>query len=258
LETLLQRHLILSMFLIALIACSQQDLLQTFASPAEQSDARHYIDLLRQQRYEAIEEAMDPSIGGPSLHGTLVSMAALVPAGEPTSVTLVGANRMNASGSETVNLTFEYNFSGKWIVANVAVKRNGSNTTIVGFHIYPQPNSLEQQNRFTLGGKSAFQYLVLGLAVILPLFTIFALVICVRTKLKGRKWPWVLFVIFGIGKFAVNWTTGQWGYSFLNAQLFSAGAFAPIYGQWTIFLSIPVGAIVFLMCRKQLKAAVEL
>src|SRR5665213_503922 len=121
LETPLQRQLMLSMFLIALVACSQLGLLQKFASPTEQSLARNYIDLLRQHRHGAIETAMDPSIGGPSLHDTLVSMAALIPAGEPTSVTLIGAKRMNASGSETVNLTFEYNFSGKWIVANVGL-----------------------------------------------------------------------------------------------------------------------------------------
>jgi hypothetical protein len=257
LKTLMLRHLLFSLLLVALGACSQQKMLQKFASPAEQSAARHYIDLLRQERYEAIEAAMDPTIGGPSLHGTLVSMAALIPAGEPTSVTLVGANRMKASGSETVNLTFEYNFSGKWVLANVATKRDGGPTTIVGFHIYPQPSSLEQQSKFVLGGKSAFQYLVLGLAIILPLFTLLALVICIKTKLKGRKWPWVLFVIFGIGKFALNWTTGQWGYSLLNIQLLSAGAFAPLYGQWTIFLSIPAGAIVFLVRRKHLKAPAE-
>jgi hypothetical protein len=251
------RHLLFSMLLVALGACSQQNMLQKFASPAEQSAARHYIDLLRQGRYEVIEAAMDPTIGGPSLHVTLVSMAALIPAGEPTSVTLVGANRMKASGSETVNLTFEYNFSGKWILANVATKRDSGPTTIVGFHIYPQSESLEQQSKFVLGGKSAFQYLALGLAIILPLFTLLALVICIKTKLKGRKWPWVLFIIFGIGKFALNWRTGQWGYSFLNIQLLSAGAFAPLYGPWTIFLSIPAGAIVFLMRRKQLKAPAE-
>src|ERR1700728_3391789 len=128
------RHLLFSLLLVALGACSQQKMLQKFASPAAQSAARHYIDLLRQERYEAIEAAMDPTIGGPSLHGTLVSMAALIPAGEPPSVTLVGANRMKASGSETVNLTFEYNFSGKWVLANVATKRDGGPTTIVGFH----------------------------------------------------------------------------------------------------------------------------
>lgn len=156
-----------------------------------------------------------------------------------------------------MNLTFEYNFSGKWILANVATKRDGGPTTIVGFHIYSQPTSLEQQSKFVLGGKSASQYFVLGLAIVLPLFTLLALAICIRTKLKGRKWPWLLFVVFGIGKFALNWTTGQWGYSLLSIQLLSAGAFAPLYGQWTIFLSIPVGAIVFLMRRKQLKAAAE-
>jgi hypothetical protein len=249
----MRRHLLLSILLTALVACSQQNMLQNFASPSEQSDARHYIDLLRQQHYDVIEATIDPSIATSSMHGTLVSMAALVPAGEPTSVTLIGANRLKASGFETVNLTFEYNFSGKWMVANVATKKDGGPTTIVGLNIYPEPNSIEERNKFVLGGKSAFQYLVLGLAIVLPLFTLLTLAICIKTKLRGRKWPWVLFVIFGIGKLALNWTTGQWAFSLLNIQLLSAGAFAPLYGQWTIFLSVPVGAIVFLMRRNQLR-----
>jgi hypothetical protein len=227
-------------------------MLQKFASPEDQSVAKHYIDLLRQRQYDVIEAAMDPSIQSKSLHETLVDMAALIPAGDPTSVTLIGANSMITTGAKTINLTYKYDFSGKWIEANVAVKRQGSATTIVGFNVYPQASSLEDQNKFTLSGKSPVQYLVLGLAVILPLFTLFTLVICVRTKLKGKKWPWVLFVLFGLGKLAVNWTTGQWDITALSFQLFSAAAFAPANGPWTLSISLPIGAIIFLMRRKQL------
>ncbi len=242
----------MSLYALALIACTQQEMLEKFTSPEDQSVAKHYVDLLRQQQYEAIEMAMDPSLHTASMHETLVTMAAAIPAGEPTSVTLIGANSMSTSGAKTINLTYEYDFSGKWIVANVAVKRQGSATAIVGFHIYPQASSLEQQNKFTLSGKSPVQYLVLGLAVILPLFTLFTLVICVRTKLKGKKWPWVLFVLFGLGKLTVNWTTGHWDITPLSVQLFSAGAFAPFNGPWTLSISLPIGAIIFLMRRKQL------
>jgi len=78
------------MLLLLLAGCSQSDVLQKFAAPEDQALARNYIDLLRQRRFEGIEKAADPSIGGASLHDTLVKMAALIPPGEPTSVTLVG------------------------------------------------------------------------------------------------------------------------------------------------------------------------
>ncbi len=253
-ESSLLRQFVVLALLLVLAGCSQADLLQKFASPEDQALARSYIDLLRQQRFEDIEKAADRSIGGASLHDTLVKMATLIPPGEPTSVTLVGAHKMKMADSSTVNLTFEYGFSGKWLVTNVAVKRQGGNTTIVGFSVIPRPTSLEEQNKFTLSGKTPIQYLVLALAIILPLLTLCSLVVCVRTKLKGRKWPWVLFVIFGFGKFAVNWTTGQWAFAPLSVQLFSASAFAPLYGQWTLAVSVPLGAITFLLLRRRLSA----
>jgi hypothetical protein len=161
---------------------------------------------------------------------------------------------MRMDDSSTVNLTFEYGFSGKWIVSNVAVKREGGKTTIVGFNVIPQPMSLEEQNKFTLSDKTPIQYLVLALAVTYPLLTLGALVVCIRTKLKGRKWPWVVFVILGIGKFAVNWTTGQWAFTPISVVLFSASAVAPLYGQWTLAVSLPLGAITFLLLRRRLSA----
>jgi hypothetical protein len=252
LESRLLRQFAFQVLLLVLAGCTQQNLLQKFASQAEQDLARHYIDFLRQNRFEDIERVIDSSIGGPSLHGTLGKMAALIPAGEPTSVTLVGVNRMNTASATTLNLTFEYDFSGKWLTMNVAVKRQGGNTTIVGFNVNPEPASLEQQNKFTLTGRTSVQYIVFALTIVLPLLTIWSLVVCVRTKLKGRKWPWVLFILLGIGKFAVNWTTGQWAFAPLSIQLFSAGAFAPLYGPWTFAISIPLGALIFLLRRSHL------
>lgn len=255
LEAVLLRKVVLWTALQALVGCSQQDLLQKYAPPADQAVARHYIDSLRQRRYKDIEHAADPSIAGPSVHASLESMAALMPLGEPTSVTLIGAHQMNSKDSLTINLSYEYNFSGSWLLANVAIKKQGGKSTIVGLNVYPQPDSLEQQNKFRLTGKTAVQYLVLTLAVILPLFTLYTLVVCIRTKFKGRQWPWVAFVLVGVGKIFVNWTTGQWGIQPASVQLFSASAFAPLYGQLTIAISVPLGAVLFLLRRRQLAAA---
>lgn len=249
------RQFFMSLLLLALVGCNQADMIQKFASPADQTLAKSYIDLLRQQRFEDIEKAADPSIAGPALHDALVQMAAFIPAGEPSTIMLVGAHRMNRDDSSTVNLTFEYGFSGKWILTSVAVRNHGGKATIVGFSVVPQPASLKQQNRFTLTKKTPIQYLVFALAIVFPLLTLWALVVCGRSKLKGRKWPWVLFVMLGFGKFAVNWTTGEWSFAPLSLQLFSAGAFAPLYGQWTVAIALPIGAITFLILRKKLSVA---
>jgi hypothetical protein len=238
--------------LLGLAACSKTELVQKFTTPEDQAEARKYIDLLRHGQMDEIEHALDPSIAGPATGATLAKMAAFFPGGEPTSVTLVGAHSIHGPQSSTVNLTFEYEVAGKWLLSNVAIKKHDGVKTIVGFNVYPQSAALETQNRFTLRGKSPVQYAVLAMAVVVPLFTLWALVNCIRTKLKGRKWPWIVFILIGIGRLAVNWTTGAWGISPFFVQLLGVSAFAPLYGPWTLGVSLPLGAAVFLLARRNL------
>ncbi len=91
----------------------------------------------------------------------------------------------------------------------------------------------------------------------MPLLTLYALVICIGTRLVGRKWPWVLFILVGFGSIAVNWTSGQWRVVPFSIQLFSASVAAQLYGPWIVSASIPLGAIVFLALRKELQAPAE-
>jgi hypothetical protein len=188
LEAQLQRHFVVSILLLALVACTEQDLMQKYASPADQSLARHYVDLLRQHQYEEIERSMDPTLVDPSLHihNTLVMMAASLPPGEPTSVTLVGVDKEDGAIFSTLNLTFEYDFSGKWLLINVEVKRRpDGNVTISGFHVHPQPGSLKEQGKH-VPGKTFIQYVMLGLAILLPLLALVALGMWIKAQLKAR------------------------------------------------------------------------
>ncbi len=254
--TILRQILIgaLCAWLCMLAGCNQSDMLQKFASPAEQVSAKGYINLLRARRFEDIEKIADPTIATASLHGTLQTMAGFIPAGEPKSITLVGAHRYTMGESTTVNLTYEYEYTGRLLLINVALKSQGVQSTIVGFNVVPQLKSLAEQNKFTLDGKTPLQYAILVLTALLPLFTLFALVVCIRTPFKGRKWPWVVLVLIGFGRLAVNWTSGDWSFMPLSVQFFSASAFAPPYGPWTLAVSLPLGALVFLLMRSRLRA----
>jgi len=139
-------------------------------------------------------------------------VAELIPAGEPTSIKLVGAQRFTSAGATTVNLTFEYQFADRWILTNVMTKTKDGAATLVGFHVYPEAASLEATNRFSWAGKGALQYGVLAVAC----------------------------VLFGFGKFWVNWTTGEWGIQPLTFQLFSASSVSAPYGPWIVSVSLPV------------------
>jgi hypothetical protein len=248
---------LLVLALVGLVACSQEELLQKFSSPQDQAIAKGYLDQLRARRFEEIEKALDPSIRTANIRDTLTKMAELIPAREPTSIKLVGAHKFLGTDITTVNTTFEYSFGDKWLLANVAVQEKNGAKTIVGFNVNPITQSLEVQNRFTLVDKSTAHYTVLLAAVAAALITLYSLVACARTKSLKRKWLWIVFILVGFGKVAVNWATGEWGIAPLSVQLFSASAMAPLYGPWTIAVSIPLGALMFLFYRRSRLAKSE-
>jgi hypothetical protein len=230
-------------------------MLQKFTSPAEQAIAHKYFDELRSRDFEDIEKAIDPTIADDLRGGVLGKMADLIPVGAPTSVQLVGARRFSSeSTGTTVNLTYEYQFDTHYLLTNLATKTKGGVTTIIGLGVQPESASLATQNKFNLSGKSALQYAVLGGAIIAAIFTLTVLVVCIRTKMQRRKWLWILFILFGFGRLSVNWTTGQWGIGVLAVQLFSASAHADFFGPWIVSVSLPAGAVIFLIKRRNLQA----
>lgn len=248
------RTVILALIFV-LSGCSTAAMMERLCTPAERATAISYLDLLRKKNYDPIEKAFDRKLASPALHDDLVQMNAAFPAGEPTAVKLVGVQRMSKAGeSEILNLTFEFGFSGKWILSNVALQDQAGVRTIVGMSAVPQQGSVEEASKFSLTGKSPLQYLILTLAIIVPLFVLYALVVCIRTRLKGKKWPWIIFILLGVGQFAINWTTAELAFAPVAIQLFGASVVAPLGGAWTLAVSLPIGAIIFLARRRALAA----
>jgi hypothetical protein len=262
----LARHLIGSLasttclaVMLGVSGCDQASLMNKLASSEDATIAQNYINSLRAGKYELIEKDLDASMKPPNVRQVLVGMEAMFPRQEPISVKVVGAQVfdawVNGKTSSKANFTFEYQFPAKWLLANVATQKQDGGFSIVGFNVTPIADSLENINRFRLGGKGALQYSVLLFAILVPLFILYALIACARTKPLKRKWLWIVFILSGVGQFAVNWTTGEWSLKLVQFQLFGAGAFAPLYGAWTVAASLPVGAVVFLYRRRRLPAA---
>jgi hypothetical protein len=116
------------------------------------------------------------------------------------------------------------------------------------------PSSLEEMNRFTFRDKGWIHYGFFLAVIGIPLFILFALVVCVRSKIR-RKWLWVVFTLLGLITLRLNWTTGQTDYQIFSFQLFGASALAAgSYAPWIFGVSLPIGAIVFLVKRSKLIA----
>jgi hypothetical protein len=244
------RFAVVLVLLASLAGCSQDALLQKFASAEDQATAKKYIDHLRAEQFAEIEAVADPGIQGPQLRSTLEQMAQLLPDSEPTAAKLIGAQTLQGAGGITKNLSFEYQFGERWLLLNVATREKDGRFTIIGFNVYPQAQSLQEQHRFTLAGKTPAHYLIFALAILFPLLTLYALILCIRTKMAARKWLWIMLILFGAGKLAINWTTGEWQFMPLAIQAFSASVFSPGYGPWHLAVSLPLGAVVFLFWRR--------
>ncbi len=244
--------------------CNQDELLKKYSSPQDQATVKHYIDLLRAHDFDAIEKDLDSDLRNSATRSTLEHMAASLPDGEPVSTKLVGASSNSihtgniasdvTHDTSIVNTTMEYAYGHSWLVANVAIRTRDGVRTIIGFNAVPSAKSLEEQNRFSFVGKTVAGYLMLAATVSVALLTIWALLLCIRTPLPRRKVLWIIFILIGIGKFSINWTTGHWSISPIYIQLLSASVMAQPYGPWVLSFSIPVGAITFLMRRRHLVA----
>ena len=238
-------------FCTFLIGCDQATLMRKFTPPEDATVARDYVDLLIQGKFEQIENGLDPSIVDSGIRGTLAKMSAMFPTERAKSIKVVGANIFHGAEYSETNITLEYEFPSKWLLASVVIRKKGVSPTITGLHVEPLSDSLEHINSFTLKDKSVLQYLVLLMAIVLPLFTIYVLVLCVRTRPLKRKWLWIIFVLVGLVQFSVNWTTGEWHVTPLAFRIPCGFAGHPLYGPWTVAAYLPLGAILFLRERKK-------
>lgn len=246
-------------FVMFITGCSQASLMKTFASPEDEQAAKHYVDLLQAGKVDQIENDMDSSLKASTsnIHQTLLDMAGYMPALPPLSSKLVGSNIFSGGGTRRTSLTFEYQYPDRWLLVNVVIQKQDDVSTLIGFHIKRLQDSLETINRFGLADKSALQYAVLLGALAASLFSLYALILCIRTKMRGRKWLWIIFILLGVCSVSVNWTTGDWDFHLVYVQLLSGGASAPLYGAWVISVSLPLGAIWFVLQRKSLAAPIE-
>lgn len=245
------------------VACGAAERLAGADSSPEAVEARAIVAALASHDVGAIKGRLAAPLLTPDIDGQLGQLAAFFPPGPPKRLRLVGfqANTVDVVGgqkTENVAVTLESNYSAANVLSQIAFQRvDDGEREVVGLHAQPLPAPLDVLNAFTLGGKGALHYAFLLVMLVVAAVTLAALVAWARAgRTLHRRWWWLLGILVGAFRISLDWTTGAIGVQALTVQLFSlgferAGMAAPV----VLMFSVPVGAVAFLIVRRQAKAA---
>ena len=214
--------------------------------------AKRYLTLFSARSLPAIEMGMDPTMRDPQTRLRLMQMASVFPAGEPHAIHLVGAHVATAGDTRTTNLALQYDYPQRYVLADLVIERRAGAPVVRGIQVTPLRESLDVTNRATFAGKGPAHYAAVAIAAAVLAFVLYVFVLALRTDIPGARLPWLAGVLVGVSQFAFNWTTGSLSIALLGIHVagsdFSkASPFAPL----VISTSIPVGAIVFLIQRRE-------
>jgi len=227
--------------------------LEKFVPKEADKFARAYIDILREGDFEQAEKLLDPQVVTSKTRSKLQEGANLLKKGELISMEIVGVNIFETKDKSRNSLTYQLQFKDTWLLVIVIVDDISGKQQIYGVNVKTIPKSLEEINAFTLSGKSFRHSIILLIAIGIPVFIICTIVLCVRTKMK-RKWLWIIFMLFGFGRYSFNWTSGQMGFQPLAIQLIPTSVFKHgLYAPWIIYISVPVGALLFILKRRKIR-----
>jgi len=254
----LVRILGLIALLVSTSSCSYEELSEKLIPKEESKFAEDYISELRASNIEYIKSQMSEKILKQVNDRLLTQMANHFRKGELISTKIIGSNVHVINGEWNGNFTFEYQFTTGWNIANAALKKVDGKYEVTGLNVYQTEASQKEINAFSLSSKPFLHYLVLLLAIVVPLFVLTTLYFCIKTPMEKRKWAWVIFILLGVGIFQLNWTSGQVIFHLIYVQLFGASAMpAGPHAPWLLSVSLPLGAIVFWVKRKRFLAVDE-
>jgi hypothetical protein len=256
---------------LKLYGYDRDDLLFGTTPREDEAFALHSVDLLRQGRLDQVEDQLDPSIRNAQIRDGLTRIHDIFPSAQPASVKTVEAGTVRGRNGFTTHITLEYEFapqitptSGRtelvprrWLLAQVVILRGDGTRTIRGLAVTPTSKSYEEMNEFSLADKGVSQYAGLSLALGVAGLTLYAFVLCVRSKIGEKKWIWLMPTLVGVFRVTVNWTSGQWTSTPLAFRIPPFSVAFAAYGPWQIGIYAPVGAIAFLLYCRSLPKAVS-
>jgi len=258
----MKRLLILLVAIILLISCNSSYKISESEVPQEANViAKRYIENLLTGNMDYCFNNFDSQYQDEKLKRLLIEAYSFLKSQKLINSSIISYNTTTIyKESKLINyeLCYEYEYDDCWLYYTFQIQKKDKDIKVLGINIIPYKNSLHEVNKFTLKNKGFSHFFFLYMMIIIPSFIIVSIIYCFKTPLK-RKWLWIIFMLFGIISFRLNWTTGDFELQLLNIRLLGAGFLrSGTLAPWILSFSIPVGAILFwikrIKVKKQLKS----
>lgn len=236
-------------------ACAPGGGIERLADDAKEQMARRYLERLAAGEVDSLLSEIDPSLRSEATRSQLEKMRDVLPRTPPSVVNLVGYHLDSSDRGRMYNLTYQFGYGDKWILANAAwLERPSAPPLIEGLSASPLREPLQETNALSFRRAGPRHYLFALAGVLIPLFCLATLIASFRTRIERRKWLWRVFICLGFFSLSLNWTTGAISFAPFTMAVFGATAMAAsIYSPWTISIALPIGAILFWFKRAQLR-----
>ncbi len=217
--------------------------------------AREALDALAKGNVDAVLSRWDPTLVDSDITAALGQVAMLFPHEPPRSVRVIGANRGQRTGggdapAKMCTITFESVYAHTMIVSAVVLRTDGSEPQLIGFHSSPAvAGNVKGVGVEQVPFVVTFIFLMIGAAGV----TVAAIRVWIRRRKRLRhRILWLLAISLGLFRVDLMLSVGRIGFQLFAVQLFSVGFWgAARFTSWTLSLSLPVGAIVFLIRAAQ-------
>lgn len=247
---------------VLLSGCNQRELMKRMTPVEDEKLARSFLTQVIAGDTDAGLKSLSAQINAEDARKELAGLTEVFKHGEIKGIQVVGVFFRSGFGKDangsTTELTLQLELSSGWFAGTVLTTAEQGGRKIVGARFQAIPDSLENINALNFTQKPLPRQAFLLLVVAVPLFVLYALVLCIRTRLP-RKWPWILILLLGVCTLHLNWSTGEMSFQLLGLQLFGASCFRNgLVGPWVFGVSFPLGAVLFLIKRRGLiKKAAE-
>jgi hypothetical protein len=217
--------------------------------PRSDAETLAVFDQARQHDFAGIEARLPPLRRTAVTDARLQAQAALIPDRPAQAVKPVGFSTETSGDVHQTGVTREYFYPDRLLVVSTVIRASpGRPAEIAGFDIRAFPTAALAASRFSLAGKSTMQYFLLGLAMAIPLMLVVALAALARDRRTRWKWLWTPFIMIGLTRLSVDWSTGAILFTpFTLTPLGAAVGRGPLdIAPWVVSVSIPVGALIYL------------
>ena len=236
---------------LLLVGCNEDAKIKKATPPAADALAREFISSLIKKNAEKAEKLIEPTIRTEA-QPKLKSLVELLSASEPKEVKIIGVRGQKKADQKMFQLSYQIYYEKSWVVASIAIVETLKDRFIFSVRMDPLKAPLEKLYEFKLFGKSFVHYLALLFFILIPLFILYVLAQCL--KLPGnKKWIWVPFIILGFVSFHLDWSTGRAFLQPLSVLFFGISFMKQKYGPAIFSVSLPLGAIAFLVVQFLLK-----